>query len=298
MPNFLIIGAPKAGTTSLYHYLDEHPQIYMSRHKEPRFFAFEGESNFRGHEVHRYKIVTDLDAYQKLFTKVTNETAIGEASTWYLGSKKAPEKIKHYAPNIKLIAILRNPIERAHSHYWHLYRKNLEPLNTFKKAIEAEERRMDCGWLPDWYYTTEGFYYRHLSRYMDLFSGDQIKVYLYEDFCSNPHYILKDIFQFLEVSDDFLPDIGRKYNVTNVKKSKIIDQLINRPSKSKQVLGSFINPKIKEQIRSMLTSYNVGSRPQKIPEESKEKLFQTFKDDILQLQSLLNKDLSSWLSAD
>ena len=125
MPNFLLIGAAKAGTSSLYGYLKQHPQIYMSPIKEPRFFALEGETlNFNGptRGINQTSINT-LEAYSQLFQKVTTEKAIGEASTIYLSSPKAPERIKHYLPDVKLIAILRDPSERAFSSYMHLVSK-------------------------------------------------------------------------------------------------------------------------------------------------------------------------------
>ena len=99
MPNFLIIGAMKSGTTTLYDSLNAHPQIYMSRLKEPHFFSYDGTQNFP---------ITNLEDYQALFRGVSNETLIGEASTTYLFNSKAPERIRHYIPQAKLIAILRD----------------------------------------------------------------------------------------------------------------------------------------------------------------------------------------------
>src|SRR5688572_7713518 len=126
MPNFLIIGAAKAGTTSLYSYLNQHPQIFMSPVKEPNFFALEGEKlNFRGpgdaQVINRYSI-TQLESYRAHFKGITQETCIGEASTLYLDHPKAVERIQHYTPKARLITILRDPVERAFSNFLHAVR--------------------------------------------------------------------------------------------------------------------------------------------------------------------------------
>ena len=146
MPNFIVIGASKAGTTSLYEYLKQHPQIYMSPMKELRFFAIEGEKvDFCGPwdriEIERYSIKT-LEDYKNQFQGVTDEIAIGEASPWYLYSEKAPKSIKSYIPDAKLIAILRDPVDRAYSHFSMHVMNGREPLADFTQALQEEEERI------------------------------------------------------------------------------------------------------------------------------------------------------------
>ena len=156
LPNFLIIGAAKGGTTSLYHYLNQHPQVYMSPMKEPRFFALENEKlNFQNPDKAINKTsVTSLSEYYKLFDGVTNETAIGEASPLYMYSTKAVERIAHYVPTAKLIAILRNPVDRAYSCYKHLIA--LEPYS-FADAILHEDKRISQNWAHLWNYRLGGY---------------------------------------------------------------------------------------------------------------------------------------------
>ncbi len=153
MPNFLIIGAAKAGTTALYSYLKQHPQIYMSPEKEPHFFAFEGEQpNFGGtagkQEWLNRTVITDIETYRKQFQKVSREIAIGEASALYLYIPKAVERINHYIPDVKLITILRNPIERAYSAFLFQIRDELEPITDFAQALEEEKIRINKNWYP------------------------------------------------------------------------------------------------------------------------------------------------------
>lgn len=145
LPNFLIIGAAKSGTSSLYRYLMEHPQVFMSPVKEPNFFALEGEqidfSNPAMAEQVLPKLATDLDAYRTLFQDVQHEQAIGEASSWYLHSTRAPVRIRRHIPEAKLIAILRNPAQRAYSGYRMNVRDGWEPCATFDDALQDQERR-------------------------------------------------------------------------------------------------------------------------------------------------------------
>ncbi len=121
MPNFLIVGAMKCGTTALYYYLEQHPQIFMSPVKEPNFFCFEGREGLDSGNS-----ITDIAAYRGLFRGVSSERAIGEASHCYLYEPRAVERIKHYTPDARLIAILRSPIERAYSHFLHAVRNGTE----------------------------------------------------------------------------------------------------------------------------------------------------------------------------
>lgn len=143
MPNFLVIGAVKAGTTSLYHYLQEHPQVYMSSVKEPRFFVLEGkqsdEQNAPGFLRTR---ITTIEAYRALFDGVTTEVAIGEATPDYIHDPEAAPRIQQHLPDVRLIAMLRNPVDRAFSHYWQLIRHAERPMSDFaqdvQKAIERD----------------------------------------------------------------------------------------------------------------------------------------------------------------
>ena len=148
LPNFLVIGTGRAGTTSLYHYLAQHPQIFMSPVKEPKFFALEGHSlDFRGpgDERIRAETTTTLSAYRQLFDGVRDEIAVGEASTLYLSHETAPDAIARYVPDVRLIALLRDPAARAHSAFQHLTRDGWEPLAEFEEALRDEPRRIAEG---------------------------------------------------------------------------------------------------------------------------------------------------------
>ncbi|MBZ8182773.1 sulfotransferase [Oscillatoria salina] len=203
-PNFLIIGSAKAGTTSLYYYLNQHPEIYMSPVKEPGFFALEGQPSTA--KTRSYQIA-NLVEYQGLFRGVKEEKAIGEASVKYLFDPHAPHRIKHYIPQAKLIAVLRHPVDKIYSKFLHNIRDRVEPIQDFALAWEAGKQRLqDPNSLRRLQYPRIGFYYAKLQQYFDLFPTRQIRVYLYDDLQENSLEMIQDIFSFLEVDSSFVPD--------------------------------------------------------------------------------------------
>jgi hypothetical protein len=296
MPNFLIIGAQKAGTTALHHYLGQHPQVYMSTAKEPGFFAFEGGlPDFQGPgdaEGHRF-VTTSLDEYQKLFQGATNELAVGESSTWYLGHPQAPEKIKKYVPEAKLIAILRNPVDRAYSSYQHLIRDGREPLKDFSKAIDAEQQRIDANWEYLWRYKYMGQYSVHLSRYLKTFAASQLKVFIYEDLSDSPEKLLKDIYQFLELDDSYSPEVFTHLNMSGKRKIQSLDTFLQKENLTKSILKGFLPATIRKQLADYVRRKNTIK--EKCPGEAREKLVKFFYEDIANLQDMIDRDLSAWL---
>ena len=189
LPNFLIVGAAKSGTTSLFRYVSQHPQIYMSHVKEPNFFALaDGRMNLRGpfdetsmfRLTHR-KSVTSFHAYKKLFANAKAQMAIGEASPRYLYTPKAPVAIQQYLGSPKLIAILRNPVERAYSHFLMNRRRGVEPMQSFADALDAEEERVASGWDWDWHYVGLGMYSAQIARFLKCFNREDIRLFLYDE---------------------------------------------------------------------------------------------------------------------
>lgn len=300
MPNFLLIGAAKAGTTSLYYYLKQHPEIYVPSgyHKEPEFFALEGEPLEYPGPKGTYKMkssINDLESYCTLFEKVTTEKAIGEASTLYIYSEQAPERIQHYIPEAKLIAILRDPVERAFSHYLFWASQGFEPDTDFdfNKAIQAEEKRIDQGWSHNWHYIKRGFYYTQLKRYFDRFDTSQIKIYLYEDLIQAKLAVAQDIFDFLGVDKTFTPDFTKIHNKTEVPKNRTVNTLLNRPNPIKAVLKPLLPTGIRKRIADNLKQRNQG-KP-KLSDKTRKQLISIYREDILKLQELIGRDLSNWL---
>ena len=297
LPNFLIIGASKSGTTSLYYYLGQHPEVYMSPVKEPKFFAFEGKKlDFRGPEAQERvnsKSVTQIEEYEALFEGVRGEKAIGEASPTYLHNSQAPGRIKHYVPEARLVAVWRNPVERAYSAYVQHVRDGRETLS-FSEALRAEESRIRDNWSPGWGYKRIGFYHRHLTRYYDLFGGDRIRVYLYEELSEDPVAVSRDIFGFLGVDDSFAPDTSLRHNVSGIPRSHALRRLVKKPNVVRSALKLLLPEKTRKRISVNVQNWNLEKAPP-MPEEARRELIEAYREDILRLQGLVGRDLSGWL---
>lgn len=296
-PNFLIIGAMKSGTTSLYHYLNQHPEIYLSPQKEPHFFAYKDERiKFKGpgdQERIEKMVVSDEQQYLRLFEGIKNEKAVGEASAMYLYYSEAAKNIKEVIPDVKLIVMLRNPVDRAYSSYKHLVRDDREFLDSFEEALEAEEKRISEEWLPLWHYVEAGKYGKQLTSYFEIFNKEQIKVILFEDFKKETSKVVKSTFEFLGVNKGFTPKLDIQYNVSGIPKFQILHNYLRRESKLRKVLGCFISEKNRDLIRNKILNFNIGSSP-KLKPETRIKLENFFKDDFQKLKELIAIEEKRW----
>jgi hypothetical protein len=293
-PNFLIVGAQKSGTTSLYSYLNQHPQIYMSPVKEPFFFI----SHFlklphRGIGDHVSNVIEDSKKYEALFSDVRNETKIGEASAIYLYHyRNAIPRIHAILGDIKIVIILRNPVDRAYSAYMHLIRDDREYLS-FEDGLKEEAQRIACNWCSLWHYTDIGFYYKQVKAYMKNFS--QVKVLLFDDLKEAPLKLLKNLYNFLDVDSSFTPnDLGVRYQITGIPKYRFVYNILRKPNFMKSAIKPFISEEKRMSIREKIIRHFVTKRPEMKPETRKH-LVGVFKEDILALQDLINRDLTCWL---
>ena len=255
-PNFAIIGTAKSGTTSLHYYLKQHPQVYMSPQKETNFFAFEGDKDwFRGpgdERDLRTAVITEPDAYKKQFEAVSGETAVGESSTWYLYSTQAVAKMRDHLPEAKLIAMLRNPVDRAFSSYLHLVREGREELS-FEEALLAEEERIAKRWAFMWHYQRAGFYAEQVERFLDLFASEQIRFYLYDDLLADPDGLLADIYEFLGVERSFAADTSVRHQVTGVPRSRLVGRLLLEPNPIKSTAKRFLPAQFRHNLRERVS---------------------------------------------
>ncbi len=298
MPNFLIIGAEKAGTTALYHILNQHPQIYMCPVKEPCFFAFENQNmDFTGpgDKWINQIAVTRLVDYQALFYGCKDEVAAGEASTYYmmLGAQSS-EAIARYVPDIKIILILRHPVDRAYSAFTAMISYGREPLRDFNKALAAGDQRWRNHWEPAWRYFENSFYAPKLLQYLTLFSQSQIRIYLYEDWDLKPQVILQDIYTFLEVDEGYIPDKVIRHNVSNHPGNDRLFRFLTAPNTLKSLGKPFLPQKLRTWIKRTLISRN-WTVPPSLNREIRSILTQSYHQDIVQVQDILGRDLQSWL---
>jgi len=301
MPTFLVIGAMKSGTTSLYYYLRQHPQIYVPpSRKEAQFFCYEGQTpGFRGpgdDDVNRY-IINDLEAYRALFEAAPGRAAIGEVGTVYIYIPGTAERIHRHVPRARLIAILRNPVHRAYSSFLHLAREALEPCHDLAGALRREPERIRENWSPHWHYVQAGFYRAQLERYLDLFDRRQIRVYLYDDYQRDPLALVQDMFRFLGVNDSFVPDMSLRHNVAGTPRSRALHRFLDRRHPIKALLRPFLSSERRLAIRERVRLLNLRTPPPLAP-ALRRRLLEIYREDILALQGLLDRDLSHWLTPD
>ena len=295
MPNFLIIGAAKSGTTALYHSLKQHPQIYMSPVKEPHFFDHEGGVPECGGPFRRppVRIVTDLNEYLALFDGVTHETAIGEASMSNFHSK-ACARIQHYLPDGKFVCVLRQPVDQAYSQFVHTRRDGVEPLREFHEAYRASTMRRRENWWRLLIYETNGFYVERLRDWFARFQREQIRIYLYDDWRSDPLSMMQDIFRFLNVDASFVPDMSVRHNVGYLPRSHALQTFIKRPNRVKTLLKPFWPIALRSRLASAVQEVN-QVKPRPLDPELRRKLTDEHREEILKLQELIGRDLSHWL---
>lgn len=297
LPNFLIIGAAKSGTTALHTFLKQHPDIYMATPKELRFFSYTGPYPENLPEKYIHRGVTILEEYERHFADARSEKILGEASPMYLYTPGTAERIKSLIPNVKLLAILRNPVDRAFSAYTHALRDWTE-TETFQKALDREPERIQAGWGILWHYTQAGLYAQQLQPYYDIFKEDQIKVVLYEDLVNEPLGLCQDIFKFLSVDPEFKPDTSKRPNVSGFPKSSIFHQfmkcLFMEDNPIKRISQQLFSKAFRRQIMVSLQRMNMEKRA--MPQHIKNDLKDLFRNDIQRLESLINRDLSHWIN--
>lgn len=300
LPSFLIVGVPKGGTTSLYHYLKQHPDVFMPRKKEPWFFISSICKNINPkdprYEYYRKSSVFTFEDYVELFKGVEGEKAIGEASPLYLYHyETAIPQIKKLLGNVKIIATLRNPIDRAFAHYLHSVRDRLEVLS-FERCLELEEEKRAANWAAAHFYQDVGLYYRQVKAYVESF--DQVKVALHDDMVEDDVSFTQNIYEFLKVDPSFVPSTKARYQVTGIPKSRFFYDSINV---FKNLSRPVVRVMLPRQKRLQWYRYLQELRTRNLvkPEmkqETREYLKNVFREDISRLQDLLDRDLSHWLN--
>jgi hypothetical protein len=307
MPNFFIIGAHKAGTTSLYHYLNQHPQVYMSPIKEPSFFNHDitpdgklVKRRFEGPGRRRLAPkFADIEEYRALYRGVKGEKAIGEASPLYICAPGTPERIKRHVPEARAIALLRNPADRAYSAFLHAVRGGRETVNDFAQVLREEEGRIGDNWNYVFRYRTGGLYYERLKRYYEVFGRERVGVWLAEDLRGDPASVTQDVFRFLEVDDTFVADTSSRHNPAGVPESEAARVMMRMTDTSVGVLRNAVPPTSKifpfvSNMRRAMQS-RVLTEPPPIDPEIRTELIKGYREDILKLQVLIGRDLSMWL---
>ena len=294
LPNFIIIGAQKSGTTSLYHYLNQHPEVFMSPIKETHFLDYgDGKRMDGGRGRVPGPPVTSFEQYESLFDGVCGEKAVGEATPTYIYLPDSPGLIRHHMPGAKLVAILRDPVDRAYSAFQHAVRNGKEPLRDFAAALAEEDRRVERNWHPIFHYKTRGFYHAQLTRYGDALEEDRLRVYLYEDLRNDQLGLMRDIFGFLGVDEAFTPDTSTRYNISGVPRNRAVGTLAKRVGGLIPALKRVVPFEARQRIKR-----RVFVKAPPLDPAIRRSLIHAYHDDIIELQTLLGRDLSAWLKVD
>jgi hypothetical protein len=283
--DFFIAGAPKAGTTSLYYYLEEHPEIEMSSQKEPDYFS-DIPLQEQGMYYGKNRINT-LDKYESLFAQKEG-VIYGEGSVSYLFYENVAEDIKKYNPNAKIIIMLRNPIDRAFSHYLMDYRLGLVS-DSFEDIINKKSKYKNAHLFYQQYIEVSE-YAKQIQRYCNVFSTDNLLLIDYEDFKGDVSGTVDLVYDFLKVSTEFSADVNTKHNTFTMPKNKGIRFIYSFVILRK--ILTFIFPKsLVENIKGLL--FRADKKP-KLLEETRNQLKQFFSDDVRELGRVLGKDYSKW----
>jgi hypothetical protein len=317
IPNFFIAAAPKAGTTSLYHHLNQHPDIFMSPEKEPNHFSTETRAENFGPEVrpHIQKqmdlvqsrldagfdgktphegyqdlgIVARREDYLRLFEGVREERAVGEASVGYLWSRTAAKEIAAFNPAAKIVLVLRNPTDRAFSHYLY-YLANGHVAHSFSEQLAAS-LNIDCPFGLYHPFLDFGFYGQQLERMLDYIPGRQVRAWLYEDTLVDPAKFFREVLTFLGVDATFVPDRSRRYLQMDVPKAAGVAQVLRRHgiwNAARNCTPRAVRPALKKLIYRQRGSVTMSP-------EDRRFLVEYYRDDVRRLERVIERDLSAWL---
>lgn len=292
-PDLFLVGAPKCGTTALYSYLRRHPDVFMCEPKEPQFFA----ADVCGHQ----RNITGLPEYLNCFAGANGQKRAGEASTCYLGSPQAARDIGAFSPTARVIIMLRNPVDVMYAQHSERRFAGTEPIRDFQIAIDSDEERK---WRAGRFkgepiirprYRELARYADAVKRYLDLFGRENVRVIVYDDFCSNPSQVFAETLRFLDVR----PPGEMRYEVRNENRrarSDAVQRFINHPPKSvRGLVRSAFARSWRSAIGKTMERWNAvyGPRPPMNP-QLRARLQTECKPDIEALSRLLNRDLSHW----
>jgi len=282
LPNFIIGGALKCGTTSLFYQLDQHPEVFMCEPKEPRYFLYEIAQAEQSDKRALNFPARTLEEYAALFEGSAGFKAIGEASAHYFNWPAIAPKIKDTLPDVKIIFMLRNPIDRAYSHYLHAVR------------IGAENRPVEEGLAVTESRISLGCYAEKLETWFATIDSKQTKIIIFDDFVKNGLHVFADVCRFLDIDDSFTPDLSVQNKGGRVKNQRLdlfLEKVKSHP------LRKTINPLVPKSIRAAfkdMRQRNMEKAPP-LPPAIVLQLSDYYKDDIKRLETLIDRDLSAWL---
>jgi sulfotransferase family protein len=298
LPDFLVAGVPKAGTTALHAALSRHPGLYLSPVKEPKFFLTDGPPPAKGGpgDALTYREhVWERDKYEALFDAAPPGALLGEATPFYLYDPGAMRRIHDLLPAAKLIVIIRDPVERAHSNWTHLWSAGLEPVGDFVRACAEEDRRIAVGWAPFWHYAGLGRYGEQLDRAFSLFPREQVLVLRYRLLIDDPAATLGRICGFLGVETGALSEIPRE-NVTAHPEHTLAHRAVSLGMRASDAAGRLLPGSAATAATHRLERWLQRGRRERQPLswEQRQAILPKFTADIKLLETVLGEDFSDW----
>jgi len=292
LPNLLIVGAAKSGTTSLHNYLNQHPSVFMCSPKEPHFLI--------NKDIGEQRIpngVLSVEDYKFLFKGSSTKKYRGESSVMYLSFPEFAIKNinKYLSKDVKIIIMLRNPVDRAYSGYQHVKRYNFMESLSFEKALDQSENRYHntSNMTPASRYLELGMYFEQVKRFIEEF--DNIHVIIYDDYKNDFSSEMNNVFKFLDL-DAFKVNTDEKHMVGGWEwKNERIKSIMMKRTLFKRVL-KFLFPfkSLRKGIMVNLRKRNIN-KIEKINPETEKWLKEYYKIDIEKLSLLLDKDLNNWI---
>lgn len=297
-PNLFVVGAMKAGTTTVHQVLAAHPEIFMSRVKEPKFFAFQHDRTaFHGPaDPGNRRAFVDQRRYLSLFEERRNERYAGESSTIYLYRHEAAGNIYTTVPNARIVIILREPVERAYSNYLYARLSGHEREASFRGGVSLEEERIAAGWGPLWHYKHKGRYLGQVERYLRIFPPEQVFVGLFDDLLTRPTEFYRGILDFLELDDYPLP-IGTMENRSYQPRFRALQQIFNLrrrlPAALSWAMRSGVMGRFLRYAGELLVRWNSLQSP-RLSQMDRDWLQPYFETEWDRLEELLGCSLESW----
>jgi hypothetical protein len=300
LPDFLVIGVPKAGTTALHAALAQHPQLHMSRVKEPKFWLIDGPPPKKGGpgDAQTYQeYVWRRADYERLFEGAPEGSLSGESTPFYLWSGDAQRRIRAEIPDVKMIAMLRDPVERAHSNWTHLWSAGLEPESDFVKACALEPQRIRAGWAPFWRYVELGRYGEQIARLYEVFPRDQVLVLRYRDLKDAPAATLDRITNFLGVTSGLISTVPAE-NVTHHVPHSIGPRTVQTMLRAGAGIGHLFPQSVRKVGRGPLLTWLHATQRSRVPltPEQRSAVIRQFLDDIVMLSEVTGDDYTDWVN--